>query len=265
MSGLFFFILLLTAILLKHFYWWTPRDTTRLYSRRPLYFAHRGALHRAPENTLPAYQAALDAGMPALELDVLATRDGKLVCSHNFDLERETDGFGYIDELNWEQVKTVNAAAKWGGEKVPLPLLEEVLAWVPEGAILDVEVKTRGVWDVKTAIKVARLIRESGLADRSLLTSFNPFALLAIRLLVPELLTGFVLEDQRMLSFVNLTHPDCLHPRADLVTPDLLRFAQERGLAVNAWTVNSKPAINWLLKNGVDGIITDRPEFCGTS
>ena len=265
MSSVFFLILLLAAILLKHFYWWTPRDSTGLYPHRPLYFAHRGALHMAPENTLPAYQAALDAGMPALELDVLATRDGKIVCSHNFDLERETDGFGYIDELDWEQVKIVNAAAKWGNERVPLPLLEKVLAWVPEGVILDVEVKTRGIWDVRTAVIVARLIRESGLVGRTLLTSFNPFALLAVRMWVPELLTGLVLEDQRMLSFVNLAHPDCLHPRADLVTSDLLRFAQERGLAVNAWTVNNRPAINWLLKNGIDGIITDRSEFCGTS
>lgn len=262
MSGIFFFILLFAAILLKHFYWWTPRDTTRLYSRRPLYFAHRGALHRAPENTLPAYQAALDAGMPALELDVLATRDGRIVCSHNFDLERETDGFGYIDELNWEQVKNVNAAARWPDQKVSLPLLKEVLAWIPEGVILDVEVKTRGVWDVRTAIRVARSIRDSGLAERTLFTSFNPLALLAVRLMVPELLTGLVLEDQRLLGFVNLAHPDCLHPRADLVTADLLRYARERGLAVNAWTVNTRPAIKWLLKTGIDGIITDRPEFC---
>jgi len=265
MNSIFFLVLLLAALLLKHFYWWAPRVTTGLFSRRPLYFAHRGALHLAPENTLPAYQAALEAGMPALELDVLATRDGKIVCSHNFDLERETDGFGYIDELDWEQVKNVNAATKWPGQKVPLPLLEEVLGWVPAGVILDVEVKTRGVGDVKTAVRVARLIRAAGLSDRTLLTSFNPLALLTVRMLVPELLTGLVLEDLRMLACLNLVHPDCLHPRADLVTSDLLRFAHERGLVVNAWTVNTRPAIDWLLKNSVDGIITDRPEFCQVS
>jgi len=79
-----------------------------------------------------------------------------------------------------------------------------------------------------------------------------------------QIMTGFIIEPktQGLIRFVNLIHPDYLHLESTLVTDDLLRYARQKGMAVNVWTVNNKPAIEWLVNKGVDGIITDRPEYC---
>ena len=63
---------------------------------------------------------------------------------------------------------------------------------------------------------------------------------------------------------INVIHPACLHPAAELVSEGLVKFAKHRGLAINVWTVNTKPAIDWLIDLKVDGIITDQTEFFPT-
>lgn len=261
MGVVFLLLVLVGALVLHYLYAWKPKNWKKFYITHPMWFAHRGALHMAPENTSAAYEQATELGMPALEIDVVSTRDGKLVCSHNFDLERETDVFGYIHKLLFDELKNVNAGAKWSDCWEPLPLLEEVLHALPPGQRLNIEVKTYRIFDFRTALNVARLIRAKNLQDRSIVSSFNPFAIWAVKWVDPSILTGFILETMGYFWLLNLVHPDCLHPVAELVHDDLLKFARDRGLAVNVWTVNTRPAICWLVERGVDGIITDRPEY----
>ncbi len=64
-----------------------------------------------------------------------------------------------------------------------------------------------------------------------------------------------------MLPLVHISRADFINPRSDLVTSSLLRFAGKKGMRINVWTVNTKPAIDWLIEQGVDGIITDRLEY----
>ena len=71
-------------------------------------YGHRGLLNKAPENTRLAYEAAVHAGLGGIGLDVVQTKDGEIICSHNFDLERETNGFGYIYNKIWSDLKNLN-------------------------------------------------------------------------------------------------------------------------------------------------------------
>jgi len=97
---------LFIGIVLNHLYLWKPRDMSLFYNgNRPLWFAHRGASSTAPENTISAFTQAVKNGMPALEIDVVRTSDGVLLCSHNFDLEWKTDSNGYIDEMSYNEIK----------------------------------------------------------------------------------------------------------------------------------------------------------------
>jgi glycerophosphoryl diester phosphodiesterase len=97
----------------------------------PFISAHRGFSARAPENTLPALQAALDAGVHVAEIDVRLTRDGKLVLMHDGDVDRTTDGSGPVKAMTLGEVKKLDAG-RWFDRKytgIKVPSLDEVLTW----------------------------------------------------------------------------------------------------------------------------------------
>ena len=97
----------------------------------PFISAHRGFSAHAPENTLPALQAALDAGAQVAEIDVRLTRDGKLVLMHDGDVDRTTDGSGPVKAMTLGEVKKLDAG-RWFDRKytgIKVPTLDEVLAW----------------------------------------------------------------------------------------------------------------------------------------
>ncbi len=251
--------------ILYYLYLWKPCPISDSLIAKSVYLGHRGAKHRAPENTVSAFLEVKKAGLHGTELDVVKTKDGHLVCSHNFDLEMETDGKGYIYNILYQDLLLVNAGINFPlPTKEQIPLLSHILALFPEPYLINIEIKTRTFFDISTAFQVARLVRRLGLQQRVIVSSFNPLILPIIKLIDRQIVTGFIIEPktQRLIRFVNLIHPDYLHPESTLVTDDLLRYARQKGMAVNVWTVNNKPAIDWLVKKGVNGIITDRPEYC---
>ena len=100
-------------------------------SAGPFISAHRGYSSDFPENTLPALEAALDAGAHVAEIDVRLTRDGKLVLMHDATVDRTTDGSGPLSAMTLEEIKKLDAGRwferKFAGTRVPT--LDEVLAW----------------------------------------------------------------------------------------------------------------------------------------
>lgn len=261
MNFTFVILIIITGISLTFLLSWKPNKAGQFYSTHPMWFAHRGLLHTAPENTMAAYMAAAETDVPGLEMDVVCTCDGVIICSHNYDLERETDGSGYIFEKDYSYISNVNAAAKWPGRTDRMPTLESTLTKISSGIRVNIELKTRKVLDFKIALKTAAIVQRLGMVERVIISSFNPFSLGIIKLFYPAVLTGFIFESKLHFSLVHFARPDCLHPRADFVTDDLVCYARERKLAINAWTVNTRPAMEWLLRQGIDGLITDRPEF----
>jgi glycerophosphoryl diester phosphodiesterase len=97
---------------------------------RIVVIAHRGEHRAHPENTLPAFQAAIDAGADFFELDVRTTSDGRLVLMHDARVDRTTKGSGAVREMTFDQIRALDAGAKFGpqfaGTKVPS--FEEALA-----------------------------------------------------------------------------------------------------------------------------------------
>ena len=122
----------------------TWRD--RLEGGAPFVIAHRGYSGRAPENTLPAFEAAIEAGAPALELDVRLTKDRVPIVFHDATLDRTTNGSGRIDAHDWEEVSKLDAGAWFGpafaGARVPL--LETALAMLADRVLINIELKPDG-------------------------------------------------------------------------------------------------------------------------
>ncbi|MEE9464952.1 MAG: glycerophosphodiester phosphodiesterase family protein [Candidatus Neomarinimicrobiota bacterium] len=234
-----------------------------------LFMAHRGAPARAPENTLPAFAEAAVTGVDGIELDVQVTADGVVVVRHDYDLERTTDGEGYIWDQTWDELSRLNAAHRQPGgyPPTPVPRLEEVLPLIPKHMLVNIELKSERWVSTGVERKVVAMVQELGLVHRTLISSFNPFCLLRIRYLEPKLPLAlnwwdvdvpWLLRKPRLL---NLLQPDCLHPSVDVVTPEVVGRAHSHGVRVNVWTVNNRPLIDYLRSIGVDGIITDFPEL----
>ena len=116
-------------------------------SKDNIYVAgHRGLSARFPENTLPSFQAALDAGLDMIELDVRMTKDGQLVVMHDDTVDRTTDGAGRLRDMTLEQVKALDAGRKAGGQfaGVRVPTLREFMELVkdaPQDFLIDFELK----------------------------------------------------------------------------------------------------------------------------
>lgn len=226
----------------------------------PIPFAHRGGASEAPENSLPAFQAAVDLGFRYLETDVHATADGVLVAFHDEVLDRVTDRTGRIDELPWSEV----SQARIDGRE-PIPLLEDVLTTWPD---VRVNIDPKADSSVEPLIAVLRRV---GAVDRVCIGSFSDERIDRVRdALGPELCTGMGPEE-----FIGLIRafqgeevafrsqaaqiPPADHQGRPLATPELVEVAHANGIAVHVWTIDDPDEMRALLDIGVDGIMTDRP------
>ena len=113
------------------------------------------------------------------------------------------------------------------------------------------------MWDIGTAVRVAKLIRTGRIVQKVIVSSFNPLVLFIIKMLERKTGTGFLFYETNKLWLIKLLHFDCIHPEGGVVTGDIVKKAHKRGQAVNVWTVDSVSGKKWLEKINVDGIITN--------
>lgn len=144
--------------------------------------AHRGDCARYPENTIPAFRAALEAGVDQVETDVRVTKDGELVLIHDATVDRTTNGTGKVCDYTLAELRTLDAGSHKGEEfrGVQIPTLREFLELVKDHPTitLDIELKEYPVagWE-ETAYDVCdrtlAMIEEYGFGDRIVLNTFN--------------------------------------------------------------------------------------------
>ncbi len=246
---------------------WKPRPFGELYERNlPLVFGHRGASASAPENTLPAFQAALDQGADGVELDVQLTADGVPVVIHDDTVDRTTDGRGPVAARTLEELKRLDAGARFGaafaGTRVPT--LGEVFELARGRLLVNVELKTDDVRDHGLEQRVVETIGHHGMRDQVVLSSFNPVSLWRLRRLEPSLPRGMLYapDQPRYLRerwLAPLVRPDAMHPGRTLATRAHVESLRADGFRVNVWTVDERSEVSRLVDLGVDGIITNRP------
>ncbi|NLG49687.1 MAG: glycerophosphodiester phosphodiesterase [Chloroflexi bacterium] len=242
------------------------RKPYAFYGEQPLVIAHRGARDVAPENTLAAFQAALDADADGIELDVTRCATGEIVVIHDDTLDRTTNGSGPVAQTSFCALRALDAGAwfapQFAGERVPL--LSEVLDLVGHRTRINIEIKGRDWKGDGIEVEIARMVRERGLEQEVIISSFNPTALVRMHRAAPELQRG-LLYAPNMPAYLSpawtrlLTHPEALHPYYAMMDAEAVRRAQSKGCRVNVWTVNAPQDMQQMIALGVDAIITDHP------
>ena len=234
---------------------------------RPQIYAHRGARRVAPENTLPAFAAALEMGADGIELDVHLTADGQLVVIHDFNVEKPTDGRGEVERMTADEIARLDAGSHFStafaGTRIPR--LEEVLDLVRDRCRINIEIKSNDLYARDASERVAVLIRQRDLYDQVIVSSFNPITLIKMRWLDPAIALG-VLYDREMPPFLREVWagppilPQAQHPHHALIDAAYMQWARQIGAQVNTWTVNEPAEARRLADLGVDTLITDVPD-----
>jgi glycerophosphoryl diester phosphodiesterase len=239
----------------------------RPHAERPLVFAHRGACKIAPENTLPAFQAALELGADGVELDVQYTSDGKLIVIHNQSLEATTNGAGRVTAQPFADLRRLDAGSHFGSQfaGTPLPALDEVLDLCRGRLLMNIELKSLQSSTANIGVDVVAAVRARGMADQVVISSFNPLALRRAKKAGPEiecaLLTAPDLPGwmRAGLTF-GYSKADAVHPEFPMVNQAYIDWATRRKMPVRPWTVNEVADMERMIALGVDAIITDVPD-----
>ncbi len=232
---------------------------------RPFVFGHRGASAHAPENTLEAFELALESGADGIEFDVKLSSDGRVVVMHDATLERTTDGRGRVNQHALAELMTLNASAHFQPPYAPthIPTLEQVFERLGGRIIMNVELTNYASPLDDLVPRVAALVRRFGLQESVLFSSFLPHNLWRAKALLPNVYRGMLSEPNRLGNLVckGLWHWGCqaLHPHLEQVTPDLVAAVHRRGGRVHVYTVNQPDDMRRLRAWGVDAIYTDDP------
>jgi glycerophosphoryl diester phosphodiesterase len=233
----------------------------------PEIFAHRGARCAAPENTLPAFAAALDMGADGIELDVHCTADGQLVVIHDFSVNKTTDGQGEVSRMCFAEIARLDAgshfAPAFAGTRVPT--LEAVLDLVGSRCRINIEIKSMNLYAHDASDAVAAVIRQRSLYEQVIVSSFNPITLIKMRHLDARILLGMLYDDKMPPFFRQFWAgppllPQAQHPQHRLVDAEYMGWARAIGAQVNTWTVNDPTEAQRLAALGVTTLITDVPD-----
>ncbi|RKG96647.1 glycerophosphodiester phosphodiesterase [Corallococcus sp. CA053C] len=229
-----------------------------------LLLAHRGASADAPENTLEAFTEAVRQGADGVELDAMACGSGEVVVCHDERLERLAGQPWEVRTTPWWKLSRADVGTSLGFAPARIPLLEDVLDALPAHFLVNIELKCDRVDDGGLVASVARLVRERKLAERVVVSSFNPLCLFRLAAVAPTLRRGFLIDPDKAWApqayvVSPLVSSHSVHPSHEACTPERLAAWHEAGLRVAAWTVDDPRRARALRELGVSYLITNRP------
>jgi glycerophosphoryl diester phosphodiesterase len=247
-------------------------DLKKLYTsgKCPIVTAHRGFSGKYPENTLPAFEAAIQLGVDIIEFDVRETVDGKLVIMHDPSVDRTTDGSGDVNKLTFDELRMLNASY-WQGthdngkkldvpvyENLQIPTLREVFDFC-KGK--DIGINIQVYVNSNEALKeICSLYAEFDLYKKAFLMIATFEQAQIVREINPkiEICVG---EERDNLQRHKDFGSRIIQPWKEFVTPELCRAVSEYGLWANMFFSNTREENEKFLSYGIQGIMTDRPDL----
>ena len=248
-------------------------------STQPLNIAHRGGMALYPENTLTGFHASVHKyKVDMLEMDLQLTKDDKVIVLHDDSLDRTTNGKGEVSRLSYKEISQFDGGFRFKNDKgefsfrdqgIKVPLFENILEEFPQ-MFLNIELKG---YNLKLIQKAADLINKYNAGNRILIGAANFIQNMRIHQILSE--CGHYLSQPDIYLFVVIG--SCgfgrkywekfhvaevpLHYHGLHVYPLLRQAAHKMGLPIIVWGANDLQGIEKLKADGIDGIITDRPDL----
>ena len=228
--------------------------------------AHRGDSASAPENTLEAFEMAIENGADVIELDVRETKDGEIVVCHDESLKRICGVNKKIGKTKYKDLLKYDVSAKYKGKnkelykniKVRIPTLREAIETVGDRAKLNIEIKTANT-DKELEKKVAEIVNEYDCRENCVVTSQTYGAIKRIKQYDPQIKTIYVMSIA-MGDFYDLEYADGFSIKYRFINKEVIRQSHKRGKDVYAWVVDDEKSLEKMMLLNVDSVITNDPE-----
>ena len=247
-------------------------ELEKLYNsgKCPIVTAHRGFSGKYPENTLPAFEAAYHLGVDIIEFDIRESADGKLIIIHDTSVDRTTNGSGEVNELNFKELRKLNASY-WQGphdsgkrlkkpayEHLQIPTFREVLEFCADK---DLGINIQVYVDSPEAIKeICSLYVEFELFKKAFLMIATFKQAETVKMIDPkiELCIG---EERNNLQRHKDFGSKIVQPWKDFITPEFCHEITELDLWANMFYSNTLEENEKFLRYGIQGIMTDLPDL----
>jgi len=231
--------------------------------RKPWIVAHRGASGHAPENTIAAFERAVELGAQFIETDLHLTRDARFVAIHDPTLNRTTNGSGVVRDATLAELSRLDAGVWFDRQFIGqrIPSLEDVLEFARKhDVVFYLEIKYEAAWGMHHALVAA--LQGGEAAARTVVLSFDPSTVASLRKLDTSMMVGLLVDNAKLDAVKTALEAGArqLCPRWDLVTRELVDEAHRADLQVVPWTVNEQSQMRTVIKAEVDGIMTDLPD-----
>lgn len=231
----------------------------------PIIFGHRGASISAPENTLSAFELALQQGASAVELDVMLSKDEQVMVIHDPSVDRTTNGNGRVSEMDCAQLKQLDAGThfpKYKGERIPT--LDEVFDLTQRKFLVNIELKNLHSVKDRLVEKVVDLVVKRKMEETIIFSSYLPANIKKVRKMLPHVPAALLVYDGligwlELTDFFRWLSPTYIHPNLSQVDEQFVRREHQHKRRVNVWVVDDRSDIKRMIEYQVDGIITNNP------
>lgn len=235
--------------------------------KTPLVIAHRGARREAPENTIPAFERAMQMGVDGIECDIMLTADRVPVISHDDRIEKLSTTFRHIHKTPYKSLATIDVGSRFSERftGTHIPILSDLLSlFRPTSMLLNLELKMQPQKPNGIEKIVADTVHEFNMDDQVIISSFSPMILWRMKQVAPHLRRALLTEPKaffflHMRFFAKVLQVWGIHPSLSAIDRKLIEVARKEDWQVMTWTLNSPAAFAQALKLDVDGIITDDP------
>ena len=231
-------------------------------------FAHRGSSGTYPENTMLAFENAVEEGCDGIELDVQLTKDGHVVVIHDEELERTTGTKGFVRDYTLEELKKFDAGKVKDGAFgfQGIPSFDEYCEFAAKKNIItNIEIKTGVYYYEDIEEKTLEVLKRHHLEEKVLFSSFNHLSILKLKKLAPEIPCGALLGVKGLGNAVYYCEKynfDYYHPYYNTLTKEAVENCKKHGIGLNVWTVNTTDEFNQLYDWKCEGAITNYPGLC---
>lgn len=228
-------------------------------------YAHRGASGYYPENTMLAFEKAIELGCDAIETDVQMTKDGVLVLIHDETVNRTTNGKGFVKDYSYKDLRGLDAGTWFNdcSKYENIPNVEELLQLAKDkGIIINFEIKTGVILYPGIEQKLIDLIYKYEMHNSVILSSFNHHSMVKCKEISKEIKTALLYSSglYKPELYCKTAFADALHPNYHSINKEVVQGAKEAGVIVNVWTLNTEKEMKAMIAIDVDGIITNYPD-----